>query len=118
MQMRELMSQQFAFQQQVLSQQNQARLPQQKKGDPPAFKGNASEDLELWIFSTEQYYAQYREEMLHNSSEFVDTIFANLGTIAKTWFRDFKLFLPPGQPATWKLFKAKIRERFCDRDFE
>eukprot|EP00644_Phytophthora_capsici_P019683 jgi/Phyca11/133815/e_gw1.786.1.1 len=117
-QMREMMVQQLAFQQHLFSQQNQVRLPQKKKGDPLVFKGSASEDLELWIFSTEQYYAQYREEMTRNSSEFVDTIFANLGAVSQTWFRDFKLSLPPTQPATWELFKAKIRERFRDRDFE
>ncbi|GMF40188.1 unnamed protein product [Phytophthora fragariaefolia] len=52
--------------------------------------------------------------MSRNSSEFVDTIFANLGTIAQTWFRDFKLSLSLDQPATWDLFKSKIRERFRD----
>ncbi|OWZ03693.1 hypothetical protein PHMEG_00024529 [Phytophthora megakarya] len=56
--------------------------------------------------------------MARNSSEFVDTIFANLGTVAQTWFRDFKLSLAPVQHATWVLFKAKICERFRDRDFE
>ncbi|POM70320.1 Hypothetical protein PHPALM_13258 [Phytophthora palmivora] len=117
-QMREMMAQQMSFQQQLLSQQTQSRLPQKKKGDPPTFQGNASEDLELWIFSTEQYYAQHREEMNRNTSEFVDTIFANLGTIAQTWFRDFKLSLGAEQPATWDLFKIKIRERFRDRDFQ
>ncbi|GMF40187.1 unnamed protein product [Phytophthora fragariaefolia] len=53
-QMREMMAQQLAFQQQLLPQQAQPRLPQKKKGDPPIFKGNAPDDLELWIFSTEQ----------------------------------------------------------------
>ncbi|OWZ11648.1 LOW QUALITY PROTEIN: polyprotein [Phytophthora megakarya] len=117
-QMREMMAQQMSFQQQLLYQQTQSRLPQKKKGDPPTIQGNASEDLELWIFSTEQYYAQHREEMIRNTSEFVDTIFANLGTIAQTWFRDFKLSLGPEQPATWDLFKIRIRERFRDRDFQ
>ncbi|POM72507.1 Hypothetical protein PHPALM_10766 [Phytophthora palmivora] len=117
-QRREMMAQQMSLQQQLLSQQTQSRLPQKKKGDPPTFQGNASEDLELWIFSTEQYYAQHREEMNRNTSEFVDTIFANLGTIAQTWFRDFKLSLGAEQPATWDLFKIKIRERFRDRDFQ
>ncbi|POM63288.1 hypothetical protein PHPALM_27414, partial [Phytophthora palmivora] len=117
-QMREMTAQQVSFQQQLLSQQTQSRLPQKKKGDPPTFQGNASEDLELWSFSTEQYYAQHREEMNRNTSEFVDMIFANLGTIAQTWFRDLKLSLGADQPATWDLFKIKIRERFRDRDFQ
>ncbi|OWZ00715.1 hypothetical protein PHMEG_00028036 [Phytophthora megakarya] len=110
-QMCEMMAQQLAFQQQLLSQQK-------KKGDPPTFKGNASEDLELCIFSTEQYYAQHREEMARNSSEFVDTIFANLGTVAQTWFRDFKFSLAPGQPATWKVLTKRHDLRWQSSQLE
>jgi hypothetical protein len=112
------MAQQAEFQRQVLTAQTQARMPHKKKGDLPTFNGKASEDLELWIFSTEQYYAQYRDEMNRDSSDFVDTIFANLGPSAQTWFRDFKLSLGQDQPATWSLFKTKIRERFRDSDFQ
>lgn len=111
-------AQQAVFQQQMLSAQMQPRLPQKKKADPPTFDGKASECIDLWIFSTEQYYAQYREEMTRNSSEFVDTIFANLGPVARTWYRDFKVSLGDNEPATWPLFKAKIRERFRESDFD
>ncbi|KAE9045065.1 hypothetical protein PR003_g11235 [Phytophthora rubi] len=48
------MAQQAEFQRQVLTAQVQARMPHKKKGDPPTFNGKASEDLELWIFSTVQ----------------------------------------------------------------
>jgi hypothetical protein len=112
------MAHQAEFQRQVLTAQTQARMPHKKKGDPPTFNGKASEDLELWIFSTEQYYAQYREGMNRDSSDFVDTIFANLGPCAQTWFRDFKLSLGQEQPVTWSLFKTKIRERFRDSNFQ
>ncbi|KAE9050480.1 hypothetical protein PR003_g11236 [Phytophthora rubi] len=56
--------------------------------------------------------------MNRDSSDFVDTIFANLGPSAQTWFRDFKLSLGQDQPATWSLFTTKIRERFRDSDFQ
>ncbi|OWY99822.1 hypothetical protein PHMEG_00029112 [Phytophthora megakarya] len=42
-------------------------------------------------------------------SGFVNTIFANLGTTAQTWHRDFKISLGD-QPATWSIFKQLIRE--------
>ncbi|POM72059.1 Hypothetical protein PHPALM_11292, partial [Phytophthora palmivora] len=29
----------------------------QKKKDPPMYEGKYGEDIELWIFTTEQYYA-------------------------------------------------------------
>ncbi|KAJ0392132.1 hypothetical protein P43SY_010819 [Pythium insidiosum] len=112
------LTQQTQFQQQMLAAQLRSRAPTKKKGDPPMFNGKADDDLELWIFSTEQYYSDHQEEMQSNSSVFVDTIFANLGTVAQTWFRDFKLSLGPQQPATWALFKQRIRERFRDRDFQ
>ncbi|OWZ18482.1 hypothetical protein PHMEG_0007418 [Phytophthora megakarya] len=43
--------------------------------------------------------------------------FANLSPTAKTWFRDCKMSLG-NQSATWVIFKAKIRGRFRDSDFE
>ncbi|OWZ24023.1 hypothetical protein PHMEG_0001005 [Phytophthora megakarya] len=33
--------------------------PSRKKSDPPRFQGNNSDDLELWIFSTEQCYVEF-----------------------------------------------------------
>ncbi|OWZ12193.1 hypothetical protein PHMEG_00014684 [Phytophthora megakarya] len=53
-----------------------AQKPQKKKGNPP------------------------HEEMRCESSEFVNTIFGNLGPTAQTWYRDFKVSLGE-QPATW-----------------
>ncbi|KAE8906168.1 hypothetical protein PF005_g7252 [Phytophthora fragariae] len=94
-----------------------AQKPQKKMGNPPMFHGQASDDLELWLFSTEQYYASYAEEIQNETSEFVNTIFANLGPTAQTWYRDFKLSLGD-QPATWTILKQRIRERFRDSDFQ
>ncbi|GMF40414.1 unnamed protein product [Phytophthora lilii] len=36
---------------------------EQKKKDPPMYEGKYGEDIELWIFATEQYYASRRELM-------------------------------------------------------
>ncbi|KAG3133578.1 hypothetical protein PI126_g19117 [Phytophthora idaei] len=55
--------------------------------------------------------------MQSDSSDFVNTIFANLGPTAETWYRDFKLSLGD-RPAAWSLFKQCIRERFRDSDFQ
>ncbi|POM79075.1 LOW QUALITY PROTEIN: Hypothetical protein PHPALM_3326 [Phytophthora palmivora] len=55
-----------------------------KKDNPPQLNGETSDDLELWLFSIEQYYSNYTEEMQGESSDFVNTIFANLVQIADT----------------------------------
>ncbi|ETP14790.1 hypothetical protein F441_10307 [Phytophthora nicotianae CJ01A1] len=94
-----------------------AQKPQRKKGNPPQFNGQSNDDLELWLFSTEQYYSNYSEEMEAESSDFVDTIFGNLGPAAQTWYRDFKISLGD-QPATWTISKQRIRERFREADFQ
>lgn len=97
----QLMQQQALFQQQ---QQTSSQKQQKKKGNPPMFNGESSDDLELWLFSTEQYYFDCQLDMASNTSEFVNLIFGNLGTAARTWYRHFKVSLGEN-PATWALFK-------------
>ncbi|GMF46629.1 unnamed protein product [Phytophthora fragariaefolia] len=116
-QMAQMLQQQVLLQQHMLQAHVAAQKPQKKKGNPPIFHGQASDDLELWLFSTEQYYASYAEEMRCETSEFVNTFFANLGPTAQTWYRAFKLSLGD-QPATWTIFKQRIRERFRHSDFQ
>ncbi|GMF43721.1 unnamed protein product [Phytophthora fragariaefolia] len=36
---------------------------EQKEKDPPVYEGGFGEDIELWIFATEQYYAKKRHLM-------------------------------------------------------
>ncbi|GLE07237.1 hypothetical protein PINS_up017260 [Pythium insidiosum] len=112
------MEQQPLFQQQMLATQVQLRTPPKKRGNPPTFNGEVSEDQELYLFSTEQYYSDFKEEMERNTSDFVDTVFANLGPIVQAWFREFKLSLGPDVPISWSLFKQRLRERFRDSDFQ
>ncbi|KAE9163256.1 hypothetical protein PF004_g30208 [Phytophthora fragariae] len=121
--MMQMSQQQTAFMGQVMAQtahiqqlilQTRPRNPH-KRGDPPPFKGKDNEDLELFLFSTEQYYADFMSAMHEDSSEFTDMIFGSLGVDAQSWFREFKLSMD-SRPITWQLFKERIRARFRDKD--
>ncbi|OWY90358.1 hypothetical protein PHMEG_00041542, partial [Phytophthora megakarya] len=94
----------------------QLEAPKEER-DPPQFNGKADDDLELWLFSTEQYYSNYSEEMQSNTSDFVNTIFGNLGPGAQTWYREFKIALAD-RPATWSIFMQCFRERFREADLQ
>lgn len=50
-----------------------------QKKDPPVYECKTNEDLELWIFATEEYYASSRVLMDADSSHFVTMISSNLG---------------------------------------
>ena len=108
----QLMNQQAQFQHQLLHQNG--RKP--KRGDPPTFGGAPKEDVELWIFNTEQYYADQEQLMVQQDSQFTQMIFANLEAAAQTWYRDLKLSRAEGEPVTWSFFKDRIRDR--DRDYQ
>ncbi|ETI54954.1 hypothetical protein F443_02319 [Phytophthora nicotianae P1569] len=108
-----MMRQMFEFMStaQRQNQEQMEQMLQQQTGNPPQFNGKADDDLEFWLFSTEQYYSNYSEEMQSNTSDFVNTIFGNLGPAAQTWYREFKIALGD-EPATWAIFNQRIRERF------
>ncbi|KAK1941816.1 hypothetical protein P3T76_006880 [Phytophthora citrophthora] len=83
------------------------------------YEGKYGEDIELWIFATEQYYASRRELMEADSSDFVTMISSNLGKSVLNWYRAFiadceRLQVHP----TWPLFKRQLRTRFRPKDFE
>ncbi|GMF53319.1 unnamed protein product [Phytophthora fragariaefolia] len=84
--------------------------------DPPQARRSTflqrqdNEDLEPFVFSTEQYYGDFMTAMHEYSSEFTDMIFGNLGVDAQSWFREFKLSMD-SRPITWQLFKERIRAR-------
>eukprot|EP00644_Phytophthora_capsici_P011997 jgi/Phyca11/106180/e_gw1.12.901.1 len=91
----------------------------QKKSDPPMYEGKYAEDIELWIFATEQYYASRRELMEADSPGFVTIISSNLGKSVLNWYRAFiteceRVNITP----TWSLFKQQLRTRFRPKDFE
>ncbi|KAE9143785.1 hypothetical protein PF006_g11214 [Phytophthora fragariae] len=112
-QMSQLLAQTAQIQQQILQAQSRPRSAR-KKSDPPCFEGSDDDDLELWIFSTEQYYTDFQAEMHDLSSSFSDMEFANL---VQAWYRDIKISLG-SSPFTWEVFKERIRTRFRDEVFK
>ena len=84
------------------------------------YEGKLSEDLEMWIFATEEYYAARREQMDADESNFVMEISSNLGKSVQNWYRT--IFTPEceyeGVHKSWTRFKIKLRGRFRPRDFE
>ncbi|KAF1333396.1 Retrovirus polyprotein, partial [Globisporangium splendens] len=125
--------QMFQAQMQAQMQQTQAQMQQthiqfeqmllsqggSRKKDPPVYEGKLSEDLELWIFATEEYYAAKRGLMEANSSDFVKMISSNLGKSVLNWYRTFSTQCETeGRHKTWALFKNQLRVRFRPRDFE
>ncbi|DAZ98230.1 TPA: hypothetical protein N0F65_011698 [Lagenidium giganteum] len=58
-----------------------------KHGDPPRYSGKLIEDLELWIFQTQEYYQSQRDLMEEDSSTFVTLISNNLGKTLRARFR-------------------------------
>ncbi|KAK1928732.1 hypothetical protein P3T76_015835 [Phytophthora citrophthora] len=92
---------------------------EQRKKDPPMYEGKYGEDIELWIFATEQYYASRRELMEADTSDFVTMISSNLGKSVLNWYRAFIAECEGTnvQP-TWSLFKGRLRTRFRPKDFE
>ncbi|KAE9337269.1 hypothetical protein PF008_g12613 [Phytophthora fragariae] len=99
---------------QLLSSQGERR-----KKDPPTYEGKFGEDLELWIFATEEYYANKRGIMEADTSDFVTMISSSLGKSVLNWYRAFSSDCDAtGMPKTWQLFKTKLRKRFRPKDFE
>ncbi|KAG4040919.1 hypothetical protein PC123_g23551 [Phytophthora cactorum] len=60
-----------------------------RKKDPPMYEGNFSEDLEFWIFATEEYYVNKRGIMEAATSDFVTMILSSLGKSVLNWYRAF-----------------------------
>ncbi|KAG9405400.1 hypothetical protein AC1031_004508 [Aphanomyces cochlioides] len=58
-----MLQQNQALQQAMSQAANTSKRTSPKKKDPPTFSGRPDEDLALWIFSTEEYYDDYKEEM-------------------------------------------------------
>ncbi|EEY70031.1 uncharacterized protein PITG_06590 [Phytophthora infestans T30-4] len=108
-QMSQLLAQTVQIQQQILQAQSRPRRTR-KKLDFPRHEGSIDDDLELWIFSTERYYAEFQAEMHENSLSFKDRIFANLGVDAQAWYRYVKISHGTS-PLTWQVFKEHIRSR-------
>ncbi|KAI9912712.1 hypothetical protein PsorP6_005162 [Peronosclerospora sorghi] len=83
-----------------------------RKKDPPTL----NENLDLFIHSTDVYYAYKRGVKHTESSEFVEEITCNLGKCVQSWCRT--ICTAAGVKKTWRLFKEKMRQRFKPKDFE
>ena len=90
-----------------------------KSGDPPRYSGKLNEDLELWIFRTEEYYQSKKVLMEEDSSAFVTMISSNLNKTVMNWYREFSAQCDAdGINKTWPLFTSRLRARFRPKDFE
>jgi len=89
----------------------------QRKVGPPKFAGNAGENVDMWIFSTQTYHKDSLKDEIESqfSGNFVEMISSNLGSSAMTWFRELSTTFAD-RPITWDLFKVKLCERFKDKD--
>ncbi|KAG4050618.1 hypothetical protein PC123_g14144 [Phytophthora cactorum] len=90
-----------------------------RKKEPPSYEGKIDEDLELWIFDTEEYYASNCAIMIADSSDFAAMVSRNLGTTVLNRYRTFSAPCETeGRHKTWSLFKHHLRAPFRPRDFE
>ncbi|ETO59014.1 hypothetical protein F444_22608 [Phytophthora nicotianae P1976] len=62
-----------------------------RKHQPPIYQGNLNEDLEVWFFAMEQYYAYYHPQMTEASSQFVTMASTHLGVTPLNWYRQISL---------------------------
>lgn len=90
-----------------------------RKKQPPTYEGKLTEDLELWFFSIEQYYADYHPQMVEESAQFVTMISCHLGVSPMNWYRQFSMECDAtGRTKTWEAFKDAMRRRFLPPDHE
>lgn len=66
-----------------------ARPKAVRKTQPPTYYGKLEEDLELWFFTLEQYYADDHPIMTEESPQFVIMTSCHLGVTPMNWFRKF-----------------------------
>jgi hypothetical protein len=91
-----------------------------RRKDTTMYEGKQNEDIELWSFSTEDYYSKKRGFMEADSSKFVEEISCNLGQSVLNWYRTVFTVegTPEGVPMARRKFKEKLRQRFKPADFE
>lgn len=111
----QFMQQQATYNYQMLAMQHKAKLLRQKKGNPPGFNGDPGEDCALYVFDTEEYYSECKEEMHMDTPDFLEIAVSNLGPRAKVHYREWKMSLG-STPPTWTLYKAALLKRFSEAD--
>ncbi|KAE9292074.1 hypothetical protein PF008_g25170 [Phytophthora fragariae] len=63
-----------------------SKPPAARKAEPPKYHGGMNEDLDLWFFTIEQYYADYHPLMGEESPGFVTMISCHLARTPMNWF--------------------------------
>ena len=96
-----------------------SKPPAARKAEPPKYHGTLNEDLELWFFMIEQYYADYHPIMVENSPAFVTMVSCYLAPTPMNWYRQFVAECDRAQIVrTWETFKGAMRKRFLPPDNE
>ena len=103
----------------VQNQQNQ--YSRSKRGDPPNFQGKQDEDLNKWIFLTEDYYTGDKEFEDAESERFVIKVSSNLQKNAMNWYHGYATKAKANsETRTWTHFKVAIRKQYekVDPDYQ
>ena len=106
-----LTNSQHALQQALLSAPHAA----QKKAMPAQFNGKPHENIEVWLFSMEEYYADASPADRTNG-KLVTNVALNFGTDVMHWYRDYKM--SHEGPIAWDEFRRCLKERFQDADHQ
>jgi hypothetical protein len=90
-----------------------------RRAAPATYNGTLEEDLELWIFMIEQYYADYYPLMQEDSAAFVTMVSCHFGSTVMNWYRQFSLDCERnGIAKSWTVVTNGLRKRFLPPDFE
>ena len=88
-----------------------------KKGDPPSFTGKDREDVEKFIFLTEEFYYEFDGIRTAATEEFARIVMTNLKGDASTWFQNYtEVARAEGTLRTWEDMKEKLRAQFGKAD--
>lgn len=88
-----------------------------RKGDPPSFSGKDREDVEKFIFLTEEFYFEYDDIRTADTEQFARIVMSNLKADASTWFQNFtEVSRSEGVKRTWDVMKKQLRLQFGKAD--
>jgi hypothetical protein len=87
--------------------------------EPPKYAGSINEDLELFLFQVEQFYADYDPSLRDTSPMFVSMVATFFEPTPMNVYRQFVSECESqGIVVTWPALKDRLRGRFTPPDFE